>query len=285
MSEYLARDGVDMAQTRTAYGELSQLNAKYGELATDAALAAGGALPPPAGTVADVASLGRSLWKGDWGGALFDVVGFVPLIGDAAKGTKITNRLNDLRRSVDALTTGMRRAFTKTNDAAARYWDDAVRANRQAYEEALQACNGTRACREAAAAKKGPQYENTPVSGDKGEWVSGERGDGIFRPSDPSKPTITYRNGFPDLSPHATQRVDIPMRGNHSTDFTQADQAVRDQLGDPNWRRPEGYTWHHNQNGTTMELVPQSIHSTSKGGYATHTGGASLYSGSHAEGF
>ena len=285
MSAYLEREGVDVARTRTAYDEMAQLNAQYGELATDVGLAAGGALPPPFGTAADLASLGRSLWKGDWGGALLDVVGLVPILGDGAKAGKIAKRLDDLRRAIDTAATGLRRAFTRTNAAAGKYWDDVVKANREAYEQALRNCDGSRACREAAAAKKGPQYEQTPVSGDRGEWVSGERGDGVFQPADPSKPPIAYRNGFPDLSPHAQHSVDIPMRGNHSTDFTKADQAVRDRLGDPDWRRPEGYTWHHKENGTTMELVPQDIHSTAKGGYATHSGGASLYKGQHAEGF
>jgi hypothetical protein len=89
MSNALAKEGIDPSKTREAWDELQQLNQKYGELAADAALAAGGALPPPFGTAADVLSLGKSLWTGDWGGALMDVVGFVPVLGDAAKLGKI----------------------------------------------------------------------------------------------------------------------------------------------------------------------------------------------------
>jgi hypothetical protein len=60
--------------------ELAQLESKYAEIAADAGLAAASMLPPPAGTIADAVSLGKSVITGDWGGALLDVVGFVPLI-------------------------------------------------------------------------------------------------------------------------------------------------------------------------------------------------------------
>ncbi|MBM7069277.1 HNH endonuclease [Actibacterium sp. 188UL27-1] len=285
MSGYLRNEGVDVNTTRTAYDELGQLNQKYGELATDAALAAGGALPPPAGTAADIASLGRSIWKGDWGGALFDVVGIVPLGGDAIKAGRIANKLNDFRRALDTATTGMRRAFQSTKDAAAKYWDDIAIRNRRAYDEAIAACDGSRACREAAATKKGPQYNNTPKSGDNGEWISGERGDGVWRPAN-GGPEISYNNGFPDYGPHSAGNVEIPMRGNTSSDFTNADKAMREQMGDPNWRRPRDHTWHHSEDGTTMQLVPKNIHATGGGASTPHMGGASLYGdGSNADAF
>lgn len=284
MSSYLKAEGVDVAKTRTAYGELAQLNAKYGELATDAGLAAAGFLPPPAGTAADIASLGRSIWMGNWGSALFDVVGLVPIVGDAAKAGKIANRLNDLRRSLDVAKTGMQRAFGKTQKAATKYWDDAVKANKKAYEEALKKCNGKKECRELAANAKGPQYGNTPKSGANGDWVKGERGDGVWKPSN-GGPSITYKNGFPDYGPHSAGDVQIPMRGNTTTDFTAATQAHRDKIGDPNWKLPKDYTWHHKEDGVTMQLIPKNVHATGGGASTPHMGGASLYSGSNAAEF
>ena len=284
MSRYLEADGIDVNQTRTAYGELRDLQAKYGQLAGDVGLAGASMLPPPAGTAADVVSIGRSLWGGRWGDALFDVVGLVPLGGDAIKAGRLANKLNDFRKALDVASTGMRRAFQGTKDAAAKYWDDAVAARKADYEEALEACNGTKACREAAAAKKGPQYEKTPKSGDNGEWSSGERGDGVWTPSN-GGPPVTYNNGFPDYGPHSAGSVDIPMRGNHTTDFSSADKAMRDQLGDPDWTRPSDHTWHHSENGVTMELVPKDIHATGGGASTPHVGGASLYSGTNASEF
>jgi len=35
---------------------------------------------------------------------------------------------------------------------------------------------------------------------------------------------------------------------------------------------PEGFTWHHVEDGTTMQLVPSDIHAATG-----HTGGFSLY--------
>jgi len=87
----LRRDGVDPSQTRQDYANLQNMGSQYADLAVDAGLAAAGALPPPFGTVADVGSLGRSLWRGDWGGALLDAVGFIPIFGDGAKAAKIAD--------------------------------------------------------------------------------------------------------------------------------------------------------------------------------------------------
>ena len=289
MSDALRRadPNLDPAKTRTAYDELQQLNSKYGELATDAALAAGGALPPPAGTAADVASLGRSLWKGDWGGALLDVVGFVPIVGDAAKAGKIANKLNDLRRALDVAGAGMTRQFRRTKEVAAQYWDDVLATNRRAYDDALKNCT-TPACRESAALLKGPQYHNTPKSGANGQW-NGERGDGVWNPTN-GGPSITYSKGFPDYSPHVYSRngvsgdVEIPMQGTRS-DFSTADRAMRDKLGDPNWRRPRNHTWHHKEDGVTMQLIPSNVHATGSGASTPHMGGSSMHGGGQAQEF
>lgn len=282
MSQALAQGGVDPAKVRTAWDELGQLSSKYGELALDAGLAAGGALPPPFGTAVDVVSLGKSIFTGDWGGALLDLVGFVPLIGDGAKAGKIVNRLNDLRRSIDVASSGLKRSFQRTKEIARKYWDDIAKKNRAAYEEAIKKCT-TKECRQQAALSKGPQYKNTPKDGPNGRW-EGERGDGTWVPADGSPP-IEYKNGFPDYSPHSAGNVDIPMQGNTTTDFANADKAMREQLGDPNWNRPSNYTWHHNENGTTMQLIPKNIHATGGGATTPHMGGASLYSGQQAQEF
>ena len=282
MSNALAKEGVDPSKTRQAWDELQQLNEKYGELAADASLAAAGALPPPFGTAADVVSLGKSLWTGDWGGALLDVVGFVPLLGDAAKGGKILNKLNDLRRAIDAANSAVVRKFEQVKKAASKYWDDIVKNNRKAYDDAIKSC-GTKQCRDAKAILKGPQYRNTPTEGPNGKWV-GDRGDGTWVPSN-GGPPVEYRNGFPDYSPFSKGDVDIPMVGDHNLDFKNADAAMRKKLGDDSWEMPEGYTWHHNENGTTMQLVPQNIHATGGGASTPHMGGAALHSGGQSAEF
>jgi len=282
MGSQLSAAGVDVNQTRSAYSQLQQMGTKYGELATDAGLAAGGALPPPFGTAADVASLGRSLWKADWGGALFDVIGFVPLIGDAAKGAKVANRLNDLRRSLDVAKSALQKNLNLTKRTAAKYWDDIAKRNRDAYEKAIEGC-ANKACRDARAAMKGPQYRNTPTDGANGKWV-GERGDSVWQPSN-GGPPVAYKNGFPDYSPYSKGDIDIAMKGNESSDFTAATKGMREKLNNPDWELPSNMTWHHNENGTTMQLIPKDIHATGGGASTPHMGGASLYSGSNATEF
>ena len=39
---------------------------------------------------------------------------------------------------------------------------------------------------------------------------------------------------------------------------------------------PEGYTWHHHQDGKTMQLVPQDLHY-----HVRHTGGVSTIKHKH----
>jgi RHS repeat-associated protein len=69
-------------------------------------------------------------------------------------------------------------------------------------------------------------------------------------------------NGFPDFSPYAVHRVPISgMQGDHYHDFNKANAAANLPS------TPKGYTWHHNENGVTMELVPTDIHNAVK-----HTG-------------
>ncbi len=173
----------------------------------------------------------------------------------------------------------MNRSLQRTKEIAAKYWDDISKKNRAEYEKAIQKCT-TQECRQQAALLKGPQYDSTPKDGPNGKW-QGERGDGTWMPADGSPP-IKYKNGFPDYSPFSKGDVDIPMHGNRTSDFTHADKAMREKLGDPNWTRPSDYTWHHHENGTTMQLVPKNIHATGGGATTPHMGGASLYSGQQA---
>lgn len=72
-------------------------------------------------------------------------------------------------------------------------------------------------------------------------------------------------DGYPDFSPYAIEEVEIDMKGNYTTDYDDANKAAG--LA----QKPEGYTWHHHQDGKTMLLVPTDLHSAVK-----HTGGVSV---------
>ncbi|WP_077394954.1 HNH endonuclease [Clostridium saccharobutylicum] len=72
--------------------------------------------------------------------------------------------------------------------------------------------------------------------------------------------------GFPDFSPYSTKTVTVDnLVGDAYYDFIKANEAAGYDS------TPEGYTWHHVEDGKTMELVPSDLH-----GAVRHTGGAAL---------
>lgn len=296
-----ASDDAARAKIKQAEKELDRLDNAYAELAADAALTAGSMAPPPFGTAADVASLGKSLWMGDWTGALFDVVGLIPVAGDAikvaGKGAKIANKMKQVKKALKiartALTRQRKALILGRKRAALEYWAKVKKKGKAAYDEAIKKCS-KQTCPEDLASKKGPQYQYTPKSGQRGSWA-GERGDGDWVPDKGSEldkalkeynqqhgtnfDRVPYKDGFPDYDNFVYKttdgtpaRVEIPQVGGKK-DFVPADKAMREQLGDPKWKRPDGYTWHHKEDGVTMELVPTDLHGFPETG---HAGGTSL---------
>ena len=114
----------------------------------------------------------------------------------------------------------------------------------------------------------------------RGTWVSGTKGNGIFRYSDSAEnrlgnlvgKEVRYENdhiavgGFPPESYHGggadAVTVEIPKVTGFNADNLAADAAMRKKLGDPNWQRPKGYVWNHagGPESTTMELVNEGTH-------------------------
>ncbi len=81
-------------------------------------------------------------------------------------------------------------------------------------------------------------------------------------------PESVYFNekGFPDFGPYAVKEVKVPnLIGENWHDFKEANKAAGIK------KEPKGYTWHHHEDGVTMQLVPQDIHDAIK-----HTGGAAI---------
>jgi RHS repeat-associated protein len=72
--------------------------------------------------------------------------------------------------------------------------------------------------------------------------------------------------GFPDFSPYAEAQADVKgLTGVYGIDEKLANEAVGLDA------TPAGYVWHHVENGTTMQLIPQDIHNA-----ARHTGGSAV---------
>jgi RHS repeat-associated protein len=74
--------------------------------------------------------------------------------------------------------------------------------------------------------------------------------------------------GFPNFSAYSKSSVQISVTGKHNIDFQRANQAAGYS------KTPDGYTWHHHQDGKTMQLVPKDLHKEVR-----HTGGAATKRG------
>jgi len=72
--------------------------------------------------------------------------------------------------------------------------------------------------------------------------------------------------GFPDFSPYSVAEVQLDgLTGNYANDAALSNEAVGLDA------TPQGYVWHHVEDGETMQLIPQDIHNAVR-----HTGGAAV---------
>lgn len=92
--------------------------------------------------------------------------------------------------------------------------------------------------------------------------------------------SVDYKEGYPDFKtsrpssiyPDGGGSVEIEMKGDNN-DCRAARDAMRKKLGDPKWpgngeMEPKDYTWHHSEDGTTMQLVKSSVHNKAESGVA-----------------
>jgi filamentous hemagglutinin len=71
---------------------------------------------------------------------------------------------------------------------------------------------------------------------------------------------------LPDFTPYAIKSVKPKgLTGDSRIDTRKAN--IEAGLSET----PEGYTWHHNEDGVTMQLVPTDLHDA-----ARHTGGSAV---------
>ncbi|MBU8786801.1 MULTISPECIES: T7SS effector LXG polymorphic toxin [Bacillus] len=96
--------------------------------------------------------------------------------------------------------------------------------------------------------------------------------------------TVRYTGGYPDFTPymHPTVKpveIEVAKPTNRSADFRQANlKAGLNKDSDPPVAAlnepPEGYTWHHHEDGKTMMLVDKKVHRE-----FTHVGGVNTVNG------
>ena len=305
MGQYLNRIDADTNQAlQRAENELAGLTkSREWQAAQTAADVAGIVDPSP---TSDAISLSMSVAEGDWVGAFLSGVSFIPYFGDAvAKPIKIaraTKAIAALERRAAALAKQIAHYKSVANRIAKRKMAAAAERARRAKQAAAKYA-GNLKCVKCPSPKKSSSQKSGNRFGTHlpktGTWKDkkgnpGERGNSRWT-SDDGSVSIEYKEGWPDFStsqpsslhPDGGGKVEIEMKGN-SSDFTAARNAMRAKLGDPKWphngkkKVPPGYTWHHKEDGVTMELVQTSVHDKAMSGVA-HSGGASIVSGKGSE--
>ena len=240
--------------------------------------------------ISDVIGAGLSLFRGDFIGAGLSLISVIPYAGDAlgktAKGARLAKKMTGLKKKISAAIASVQ-AAKAAKFATRMKVTAAVRAKREAEAAAkFAAAKKCKTCKPPTGNRFGSK---SPVEGNNGSWKGGERGNAEWHP-DPDtekgqqilqatggKP-VKFKDGYPDFSPHVYPKgsVKIDMKGDKS-DFRAARDAMREKLGDPNWpgipgrNMPKDWTWHHKEDGVTMELVPYDLNSN-----IAHTGGSSL---------
>jgi hypothetical protein len=283
----------DSRELELARADLAAQNKLYVEIGKEVALLATSNIPIW-GTIQDGLSALGNLFTGNWGDAALDVVGMIPLGGDAVKstvkGAKLAKRAAVVAARIQELRNKVRRLddLAKKAAAARKYWAKKKGAAYERLVEDLKKCK-TRECRQ----KKIADYRNNKFKQIPrgGKWA-GAPGNSKWTPEPGSEAAkalkdwgqsgIVYKNGKPDFGPFVKKgpdgrRMEVKidnMRGD-SNDFTQARAALKRRY--PNLsKKDEGfYTWHHKEDGSTMQLVDRRIHDRTLGG-GSHAGGDSM---------
>ncbi|HDN9022285.1 TPA: HNH endonuclease [Aeromonas salmonicida] len=281
--------------------KVMEMESQFDKAMMDSTLAAAGVAPPPFGTAADVVSLGRSLFTGDWGGAALDALGLIPIFGDAAKGTKIAAKVADVTAALSKAKAALNtKLFASTRENAKKYWNEIIKKNRaKNLDKELKKCT-TEECKKLAKEKFEKDKSMDPgrlPSSEKGSWVGPDgkpcpKGTGLYKP-DPEKNKslyeavkrhgkegVPFKDGHPDFSEFPPLKggepigdrgkpyqVDIEMSSTSSRaqDNTACEAAYREKYGkDFDSSYDKFGTWHHEPDGVTMSFVDQKIHTAYK---------------------
>ena len=117
--------------------------------------------------------------------------------------------------------------------------------------------------------KRRPQQPNKKKWKEKGGTVE-EHADGSTTFTRKDGQSVTYdKEGFADFSKYSEAEVKIEgLTGKYGIDEKMANKAVGLD------KTPEGYVWHHVEDGKTLQLLSKDIH-----GSFPHTGGSAVIRG------
>ena len=231
----------------------------------------------------DLASGGISLYRGDFLGAGLSLLSCIPYAGDAlgktAKGAKLLAKIEKARKRISAIGDAINAAQKRLREyasASARAKKLAKKLGQEVDEALIQLCKkldadldnvyGTVLPRKGFKGARGNSAWEPDWNSARGKEIMAAQEKAGVKAGTP----IEYRDGFPNFEPYSIANPKIKnMTGVDADDFRAATAEMRKT--DPKWTKPDGYTWHHSEDGTTMMLVPTKIN-----GNVAHSGGASL---------
>lgn len=225
--------------------------------AAQLALGAAGIVDPT--VAADAANAGISLARGDYFGFFLDGVSAVPYAGDL-----VAKPIRGIQMGLRRWGRGRRLAVFARRGS--KLVDD-LRSMRQRAAEAVKkarakTCNGCNNAYGTTTPTRGTW--DTPDNPGNGTYTA-PGGDNAYK----------FKEGYPDfdddsmkqyLHPDAQDGVAIEMTGTRRHDDELANTAAGFDS------TPDGYTWHHGDDGTSMYLVEESAHRD----VVPHTGGHNI---------
>lgn len=283
----------DTPEVQAAQRNVDALDAEVLALAEEGVLLAA-STSPVGGQVADGYSMAKNIAQGNYGWAIVDGLGFVPLIGDGikglAKGTSLARAATRVAKSLETAKAALARtrAFARTKAAAGEYWRR-VKAKRDEIIRKYGECKSEPCKRERDAELR--RVNRLPATG--GRWVDAHgnpapAGSGFWKPDEGTSlhnalsrhqspvQGVPFNDGRPDFTGFPPEgfsnlpQVEIEMSGVSNTDTTAAHRAYKELTGtDTKYPRAPG-TWHHESDGVTMSYVDRRVHTA----YRDMEGGA-----------
>ncbi|WAK03796.1 HNH endonuclease [Methylobacter sp. YRD-M1] len=283
------KDPKIQGQLKELETDTAQAGVELDKALVDSAIDLAGIVDPT--PISDAISLARSAAGGDWISAGLSVVSMLPYAGDAIakpiKGAKITEKILNLKKRIADNAVKARQVVVNSlkKDAAIIRAERAKKKGEEISKELTQLCP-----------MEANRYgTHTPKKGWK---QGGERGNGPWDPKESDlKPDkiqdiesvtkgkpVQFKDGYPDFSEYIYKtegvngksipgevEIQLSKTGVREEDFKLADKAMAEKLGTDKFKRPKGWTWHHTEDGTTMQLVPSNLHNN-----VPHSGGVSL---------
>lgn len=258
-----ALDNTDYARLESEFTDitqqLSRLDADAVLDASQALIGAGGILDPS--PTADLVNASISYARGDYFGAFFDGVSAVPYAGDL-----VGKPVRGLQMGLRQWRRGHRIASLVTRSSAlTRRMIDARRAAATHVKELRrQAQEAGGDLKRRLCARCNTKYGSRVPK--KGRWEDPDNpGHGKYEVDNPDGTTSTYhfKEGYPDMEhPDMAQYlhsghpnvVDIKMTGDRTLDEALANGASGRAS------TPDGYSWHHGDDGTSMYLMNTTDH-------------------------